>query len=173
MVYPCQTGGRDYHLGECIKDIEKDISNLQLKLLDYFRLTLLQSNKSKVIFPLISLKQSLSNPYKKRIEIEDIEVNYSISFHKNLWNVRRYNQYTNKLVEEMIRLRSIGLMYKDIAVYLSDRGYKSSYGRELNSSLVERMIVKRRISIDRGKVKKIEFGDIVIELLRDDSKQVK
>mgnify|MGYP006253597011 CR=1 FL=1 len=72
----------------------------------------------------------------------------------------------------MIRLRSIGLMYKDIAVYLSDRGYKSSYGRELYASLVERMIAKRRISIDRGKVKKIEFGDIVIGL-RDDSKQVK
>jgi hypothetical protein len=73
----------------------------------------------------------------------------------------------------MIRLRSEGLMYKDIAVYLSDRGYKSSYGKELSAKLVERMIYKRRVSIDRGKVKKIEFGGIVIELLRDDSKQVK
>jgi len=35
------------------------------------------------------------------------------------------------------------------------------------------MIAKRRVSIERGKVKKIEFSDIVIELLRDDSKQVK
>jgi len=73
----------------------------------------------------------------------------------------------------MMRLRSEGLMYKDIANYLSDRGYKSSYGRELSAKLVERMIVKRRVSIERGKVKKIEFSDIVIELLRDDSKQVK
>ena len=143
------------------------------KVISPFKSTQSQSNKSKVIFSLNSLKQSLTNPYKKRIEIEDIEVKYSISFHKNLWNVRRYNHYTNKLVEEMIRLRSVGLMYKDIAVYLSDRGYKSSYGRELYASLVERMIAKRRISIDRGKVKKIEFGDIVIGLLRDDSKQVK
>jgi len=73
----------------------------------------------------------------------------------------------------MIRLRSEGLYYKDIAGYLTDRGYKSSYGKELSAKLVERMIVKRRISIERSKVKKIEFSDIVIELLRDNSKQVK
>ena len=68
------------------------------KVISPFKSTQSQSNKSKVIFSLNSLKQSLTNPYKKRIEIEDIEVKYSISFHKNLWNVRRYNHYTNKLV---------------------------------------------------------------------------
>lgn len=95
-------------------------------------------------------------------------VRYFLIIHKNFHKIRRYNDYTNKLVEEMIRLRSVGLMYKDIAVYLSDRGYKSSYGKELSAKLVERMIVKRRVSNDRGKVKKVEFGDIVIEFLGDD-----
>ena len=99
-------------------------------------------------------------------------VRYSITTHKNFHNIRRYNDYTNKLVEEMVRLRSVGLMYKDIAIYLTDRGYKSSYGKELSAKLVERMIVKRRISIERGKVKKVEFGDIGIEFLGDDGKQV-
>ena len=130
-------------------------------------------SKIKVEFSSNSLNKLSINPYKNRIRINDIKVNYSISFTKNFWNIRRYNDYTNKLVEEMIRLRSHGLYYKDIAVYLSDRGYKSSYGKELSAKLVERMITKRRISNDRGKVKNVEFGGIVIELLRDDSKQVK
>ena len=125
----------------------------------------IQSSKSEVTLTPKILNKSLINPHIKRIQIEDIEVKYSITIHKNLQNIRRYNQYTNKLVEEMIRLRSEGLMYKDIASYLSDRGYKSSYGKVLSAKLVERMIVKRRISIERSKVKKIEFSDIVIELL--------
>ena len=99
-------------------------------------------------------------------------VRYSLIIHKNFHNIKVYNDYTNKLVEEMIRLRSVGLMYKDIAIYLSDRGYKSTNGKELSAKLVERMIAKRRISIERGKVKKVEFGDIGIEFLGDDGNQV-
>ena len=67
----------------------------------------------------------------------------------------------------MIRLRSVGLMYKDIAVYLSDRGYKSSYGKELSAKLVERMIVKRKISEERGSIQKVEYGDISIEFMKE------
>lgn len=173
MVYTSTTGRRDNHLGDWIQDIEKDISNIYLKVLCYFKLTPLQSSKSEVTLPPKILNKTLINPHIKRIELEDIEVKYSISLHKNLQNIRGYNQYTNKLVEEMIRLRSEGLMYKDIAGYLTDRGYKSSKGKELSAKLTERMIAKRRISNERGKVKKIEFSDIVIELLRDNSKQVK
>ena len=97
-------------------------------------------------------------------------VRFSLIIHKNFHKIRRYNEYTNKLVEEMIRLRSVGFIYKDITVYLSNRGYKSSYRKELSAKVVERMIVKRRVSNDRGKVKKVEFGDIVIEFLVDDGK---
>ena len=59
MVYSRKTGGRDYHLGEWIKDIEKDISNLQLKLLDYFRLILLLSNKNVDFLGFLTPKNTL------------------------------------------------------------------------------------------------------------------
>ncbi len=100
-------------------------------------------------------------------------VRYSILHHKDFRNIKRYDDYTEMLVKEMIKLREKGVIYKDITLYLSNKGYKSSRGKHLTAKLVERMIVKRRVSNDRGKVKKVEFGDIVIEFLGDDSKQVK
>ena len=89
-------------------------------------------------------------------------VRYSISYHKDFHKIRRYNDYTEMLVKEMIRLREEGVIYKDIALYLSNKGYKSSRGKQLTGKLVERMINKRRVSNDRGKIKNIEFGGIII-----------
>jgi hypothetical protein len=71
------------------------------------------------------------------------------------------------LVKEMIRLRKIGVIYKDIALYLSNKGYKSSRGKQLTGKLVERMIAKRKISEERGSIQKVEYGDIGIEFMKE------
>ena len=67
----------------------------------------------------------------------------------------------------MIRLRKIGVIYKDIALYLSNKGYKSSRGKQLTGKLVERMIAKRKISEERGSVQKVEYGDISIVFMKE------
>ena len=43
------------------------------------------------------------------------------------------------------------------------KGYKSSRGKQLTGKLVERMMAKRKISEERGSIKKVEYGDMGIE----------
>ena len=49
---------------------------------------------------------------------------------------------------------------------LSNKGYKSSRGKQLTGKLVERMIAKRKISEERGSIQKVEYGDISIEFIK-------
>ena len=43
------------------------------------------------------------------------------------------------------------------------KGYKSSRGKQLTGKQVERMMAKRKISEERGSIKKVEYGDMGIE----------
>ena len=79
-------------------------------------------------------------PPEESSQIKDVMIRYSILYHKDFRKIRRYDDYTEMLVKEMIRLRKIGVIYKDIAQYLSNKGYKSSRGKQLTGKLVERMI---------------------------------
>ena len=106
-------------------------------------------------------------PLEESSQIKDVMIRYSILHHKDFRKIRRYDDYTEMLVKEMIRLRKIGVIYKDIALYLSNKGYKSSRGKQLTGKLVERMIAKRKISEERGSIQKVEYGDIRIEFMKE------
>ena len=118
-----------------------------------------------VLYSLYEEKMSKIPP-EERSQIKDVMIRYSILYHKDFRKIRRYDDYTEMLVKEMIRLRKIGVIYKDIALYLSNKGYKSSRGKQLTGKLVERMIAKRKISEERGSTQKVEYGDISIEFMK-------
>jgi len=64
-------------------------------------------------------------PPEESSQIKDVMILYSILHHKDFLKIRRYDDYKEMLVKKMIRLRKIGIIYKDIALYLSKKGYKS------------------------------------------------
>jgi hypothetical protein len=41
-----------------------------------------------------------------------------------------------EIIVKMIKLRGEGVIYKDIALYLSNKGYKSSRGKQLTGKIV-------------------------------------
>jgi predicted double-glycine peptidase len=123
------------------------------------------NNIEEVLCSLYEEKISKISP-EENSQIKNVMVRYSISYHKDFHKIRRYNDYTEMLVKEMIRLREEGVIYKDIALYLSNKGYKSSRGKQLTGKLVERMIEKRKISEERGRIQKVEYGDIDIEFMK-------
>ena len=123
------------------------------------------NNIEEVLCSLYEEKISKISP-EENSQIKNVMVRYSISYHKDFRKIRRYNDYTEMLVKEMIRLREEGVIYKDIALYLSNKGYKSSRGKQLTGKLVERMIEKRKISEERGRIQKVEYGDISIEFMK-------
>ena len=43
------------------------------------------------------------------------------------------------------------------------KGYKSSRGKQLTGKLVERMMAKRKISEERGSIKKVEYGGNIVD----------
>ena len=79
------------------------------------------------------------NPH---IEIRKLTVKFTIFLNVKLGYLAKYTPYQNLLLSEIRRRRSNGWMYKQIAAYLTTRGYLSTRGRELSAKLVERMYKK-------------------------------
>ena len=100
--------------------------------------TPLQWNKSVVI----SLSGFLLNlpeyPYKNAPEFT---LKFTLISKLKLGYLGSYGFYQETLGGDIREKRENGWMYKDIASYLSERGFKSTRGRVLKANHVERMYV--------------------------------
>ena len=97
------------------------------------------------------------NPH---IEIRKLTVKCTIFLNVKLGYLAKYAAYQNLLLSEIRRRRSNGWMYKQIAAYLTTRGYLSTRGRELSAKLVERMYKKSLTKEDREGAVDVSIGDI-------------
>ena len=74
----------------------------------------------------------------------------------------KYAAYQNLLLSEIRRRRSNGWMYKQIAAYLTTRGYLSTRGKPLSAKLVERMYKSSLTKEEREGAVDVSIGDIQV-----------
>ena len=103
---------------------------------------------------MISLSSFLLNlpdfPYKNTPEYT---LKFTLISKLKLGCLGSYGVYQETLGEDIRKKRENGWMYKEIASYLNERGFKSSRGRVLKANHVERMykklLLKRKLEGER------------------------
>ena len=99
------------------------------------------------------------NPH---IEIHKLTVYFTISLNVKLGYLPKYIPYQNLLLSEIRRRRPKGWMYKQIAAYLTNRGYLSTRGKPLSAKLIERMYKSSLTKEESEGAVDVSIGDIQV-----------
>ena len=89
---------------------------------------------------------------------------FTIQTKLKLSGLNYYSRYQSLLLSEIQRRRNNGWMYKQIAEYLTTRGYRSTRGRDLSAKLVERMYKKSIKNKEREQTTHMSIENIQVFL---------